>query len=83
MIEYKGTQFENNPNGIATAVQFEGRVHLKYNCEPCISVYGFHPQQVIETARKFAEIEPKAAIVELYGPENYFSPRTYVETIVL
>lgn len=83
MIEYKGQQFENNPNGISTAVQFEGRIHLKYNCEPCIKVYGFYEGQVIDLAREFSKIEPKAAVMELYGPENYLSPRTYVNTILL
>lgn len=83
MIEYKGTKFENNPNAISTAVQFEGRVHLKYNCEPCISVYGFSQAQCMEVAKQFAAIEPKASLMELYGPENVWAPRNYVDTILL
>ena len=84
MIDYKGHQFENNPNGMNTNVQWEGKVYLKYAGESTISVYGFTQQQVVETALKFKEIEPKAFIVEVYGPMNFLcTHRDYVTDIMI
>lgn len=83
MIEYNGQAFENNPNSLSPAVQFEGRVHLKYKDAICISVYGFNETQVIETVKQFAKIEPNVGTVEIYGPENIWASRTYVNTYIL
>ena len=83
MIEYNGQAFENNPNSLSPAVQFEGRVHLKYKDATCISVYGFNETQVIETAKQFAKIEPNVGTVEIYGPENIWAPRSYLNTYIL
>ena len=84
MVDYKGHQFENNPNCMNTNVQWEGKVHLKYAGESCISVYGFTQQQVVETALKFKEIEPNAFIVEVYGPMNFLcTHRDYVTDIMI
>lgn len=84
MIEYKGQQFDNNPNAITPNTQFEGKVYLKFASEPCISVYGFSQHQVIEVAKKFQEIEPKAGVVEIYGPYDFMGiRRDYVDTHVM
>lgn len=84
MIEYKGQQFENNPNGINTNIQWEGKVYLKYGIESGISVYGFTQGQVVETALKFKEIEPNTTTVEVYGPMDFYGiRRTYVEDVML
>lgn len=84
MIEYKGKQFENNPNAVSPNTQFEGLVYLKYASEPCISVYGFTMEQVIEVAKKFQEVEPKAGVVEIYGPYDFLCiRREYVDTHVM
>jgi hypothetical protein len=45
-----------------------------------MDVYGFSEAQVIEQVKKFKEIEPRTFVVEIFGPENHFSPRTYVST---
>lgn len=84
MIDYKGHQFENNPNGMNTNVQWEGKVYLKYAGESTISVYGFTQQQVVETALKFKDIEPKAFIVEIYGPYDFLCiRREYVTDVMI
>jgi hypothetical protein len=80
MVVYKDIEFENNPNQISEAVQFKGEIYIKFADHPCMSVYGFSEAQVIEQANKFKEIEPRTFVVEIFGPENYGSNRTYVTT---
>lgn len=80
MVEYKGQAFEPNPNQISEAVQFKGEIYIKFADHSCMDVYGFSEAQVIEQANKFKEIEPRTFVVEVYGPENYGSSRTYVST---
>lgn len=83
MVTYKDKEFENNPNHLPTSMQFKGDIYLKYAGHSCMTVYGFNETQVMETVKKFQEIEPKAGVVEIYGPENIGNPRTYINTIVL
>lgn len=83
MVEYKGQSFENNPNAVSEAMQFKGDIYLKFAGHSCMTVYGFNVDQIMDQVKKFQKIEPKAGVVEIYGPENHFSPRTYVDTVVL
>ena len=83
MVEYKGIEFENNPNAVSEAMQFKGDIYIKFAGHSCMTVYGFNVDQVMEQVRKFQEIEPKTGVVEIYGPENIGSRRNYVDTIVL
>lgn len=80
MVVYKDIEFENNPNQISEAVQFKGEIYIKYSDHPCMDVYGFSEAQVIEQVKKFKKIEPRTFVVEIFGPENYGSSRTYVTT---
>ena len=80
VVEYKGQEFEQNPNQVSEAMQFKGEIYIKYADHSCMDVYGFSESQVIEQVKKFKEIEPRTFVVEIFGPENHFSPRTYVST---
>ena len=80
VVEYKGQEFEQNPNQVSEAMQFKGEIYIKYADHPCMDVYGFSESQVIEQVKKLKEIEPRTFVVEIFGPENHFSPRTYVST---
>ena len=80
VVEYKGQEFEQNPNQVSEAMQFKGEIYIKYSDHSCMDVYGFSEAQVIEQVKKFKEIEPRTFAVEIFGPENHFSPRTYVAT---
>ena len=46
MVNYNGINFENNPNRMNKAVQWEGRISLNYG-EPVMSVYGFNEQELV------------------------------------
>ena len=83
MIDYKGQQFQNNPNGMNTNIQWKGKILLKYGIDSEVSVYGFTQQQVVETALKFKEIEPNATTVEVYGPYDFLGIRRDYVTDVL
>ena len=80
VVEYKGQEFEQNPNQVSEAMQFKGEIYIKYSDHSCMDVYGFSEAQVIEQVKKFKEIEPRTFVVEIFGPENHFSPRSYVST---
>lgn len=80
MVEYKGHKFETNPNQLSVALQFKGEIYIKLTDNPCMRVYGLSEKQIMDQANKFREIEPKAFAVEIYGPENHGSLRTYVTT---
>ena len=80
VVEYKGQEFEQNPNQVSEAMQFKGEIYIKYADHSCMDVYGFSEAQVIEQVKKFKEIEPRTFVVEVYGAENIGSKRSYITT---
>lgn len=75
MVDYKGQQFENNPNGMNTNVQWEGVIYIKYSSEPAVKVYGFTQQQLVDIANQFKAIEPNVFNMEIYGPYDFLCIR--------
>ena len=83
MIDYKGQKFQNNPNGINTNIQWEGKIYVKCSYEP-IKVYGFTQQQLVDIAQQFKQIEPNVFNMEVYGPMDFLGiRRDYVTDILL
>ena len=78
--DYKGHEFEQNPNALSESMQFKGEIYIKFADHHCMEVYGISEAQVIEQVKKFKEIEPRTFVVEVYGPENIGSKRSYVTT---
>lgn len=80
IVEYKGNEFEQNPNALSEATQYKGEIYIKFADHHCMDVYGISEAQVIEQVKKFKEIEPRTFVVEIYGPENENNKRSYVST---
>lgn len=80
IVDYKGQEFEQNPNSLPESMQFKGEIYIKFADHHCMEVYGINESQVIEQVNKFKEIEPRTFVVEVYGPENIGSKRSYVTT---
>ena len=80
IVNYKGQEFENNPNQLLESTQFKGEIYIKFADHHCMDVYGISESQVIAQVEKFKEIEPRTFVVEIYGPENIGSKRSYVAT---
>lgn len=82
MITWKNTQFNNNPNGMNELIQWKGEVNT--GCYETIEVFGFTEGQIIDVARQFKNLEPKADIVTIYGPADFLGiRREYVRTVLL
>lgn len=75
-LTINGQIIETNPTGITPAVLFLGTVHN--GTEQQIDVYGFNENDIMELANKIKEADHTYNTVHIYGPENIWSPRTYV-----
>lgn len=84
MITWKDIQFENNPNGMNELVQWKGDIVMQGSCWVSASVFGITEGQIMDIARQFKEIEPRAFEVVIYGPTDFLGiRREYVRTTLL
>lgn len=68
-VIYKEQEFDNNPNDIHESYQYKADIYIKFAGHSCMSVYGITKEQTMQMVQKFKQIEPKAWVIELYGPE--------------
>lgn len=83
ITEKKTYDFINNPNDLPESAQYKGEIYIKFAGHSCMSVYGITEKQLMEMVDKFKLIEPKTAVVEIYGPEDAKGHRDYITTAVL
>lgn len=87
MIKYNNINFDNNPNDLSTSVQFMGTIYADEDKEllinKLVNVYGISQDQIMELAKQFKQIEPKAVTIELYGTEDWWGYRKLVNTLTI
>lgn len=83
IVDYKGQEFEQNPNDMLEETQYKGDIFIKYAGHSCMSVYGITIDNVMDMVEKFKVIEPKTGVVEIYSPCDTNMRREYIETKVL
>lgn len=87
MVKYNNINFDNNPNDLSTSVQFMGTIYADADKEllinKLVNVYGISQDQIMELAKKFKQIEPKAVIIELYSTEDWWGYRKLVNTLTI
>lgn len=83
MVNYNNINFDNNPNNLSTSVQFMGTIYADTDLllDKLINVYGISQDQIMELAKQFKQIEPKAVTIELYGTEDWWGYRKLVNTL--
>ncbi len=76
MIEIAGKQFDDeNPNRVSKALQFQGTIWYAFQE---YHFYGFNESQVVQLINEVKKEIPSINYYEIHGPENHFSPRTFV-----